>query len=100
MRKATGTDLRFIVGNQVPKCAPKMLKSYSESRSAVVTNTTIEIVVPNAVTGSIYSENGSNFDRLRQVSGAKVVVHEPRLGTNLSIVVIFGTPDKTQVAQS
>ncbi|CAA0807375.1 RNA-binding KH domain-containing protein [Striga hermonthica] len=72
----------------------------SESRSAVVTNTTIEIVVPDAVIGSIYGENGSNLDRLRQISGAKVVVHEPRPGTNLSTVVISGTPDETQVAQS
>ncbi|KAL6515348.1 hypothetical protein OROHE_018980 [Orobanche hederae] len=72
----------------------------SGSRSAIVTNTTIELVVPDTIIGSIYGENGSNVTRLRQISGAKVMVHEPRPGTNLRIVVISGTPVQTQAAQS
>ena len=39
----------------------------SGSRSAIVTNTTVEIVVPENVIGSVYGENGSNLARLRQV---------------------------------
>lgn len=35
-----------------------------------------------------------------QISGAKVVVHEPRPGTSDRIVVISGNPDETQAAQS
>lgn len=35
-----------------------------------------------------------------QISGAKVILHEPRLGTSDRIVVISGTPDETQAAQS
>ncbi|XP_011087956.1 KH domain-containing protein HEN4 isoform X2 [Sesamum indicum] len=72
----------------------------SGSRSAVVTNTTVEIVVPDNVIGSIYGENGSNLSRLRQISGAKVIVQEPRPGTTQITVVISGTPDETQAAQS
>uniref|UniRef100_A0A6M2F2K9 K Homology domain-containing protein n=1 Tax=Populus davidiana TaxID=266767 RepID=A0A6M2F2K9_9ROSI len=72
----------------------------SGGKSAFVTNTTVEIVVPENAFGSVYGENGNNLARLRQISGAKVIVHEPRLGTSDRIVVISGTPDETQAAQS
>ncbi|CAN4107901.1 unnamed protein product [Withania somnifera] len=72
----------------------------SGSRSAIVTNTTVEIMVPETVISSVYGENGSNLTRLRQISGAKVMVHEPRPGTTDRIIVISGTPDETQAAQS
>ncbi|KAA8536391.1 hypothetical protein F0562_028869 [Nyssa sinensis] len=72
----------------------------SGSRSAIVTNTTVEIVVPENIIGSVYGENGSNLARLRQISGAKVMVHEPHPGTTERIVVISGSPDETQAAQS
>ncbi|KAJ6691075.1 KH DOMAIN-CONTAINING PROTEIN HEN4 [Salix koriyanagi] len=72
----------------------------SGGKSAFVTNTTVEIVVPENAFVSVYGENGSNLARLRQISGAKVIVHEPRLGTSDRIIVISGTPDETQAAQS
>lgn len=72
----------------------------SGSRSAIVTNTTLEIMVPENIISSVYGENGSNLTRLRQISGAKVMVHEPRPGTTDRIIVISGTPDETQAAQS
>ncbi|XP_009609357.1 KH domain-containing protein HEN4 [Nicotiana tabacum] len=70
------------------------------SRSAIVTNTTVEILVPESVISSVYGENGSNLARLRQISGAKVMVHEGRSGTTDRTIVISGTPDETQAAQS
>lgn len=72
----------------------------SGSRSAIVTNTTVEIVVPEHVVSSVYGENGGNLTRLRQISGAKVIVHEPHPETSDRIIVISGTPDETQAAQS
>ncbi|KAL3730018.1 hypothetical protein ACJRO7_027081 [Eucalyptus globulus] len=72
----------------------------SGSKSAIVTNTTVEIVVPENVIHCVYGENGSNLSRLRQISGAKVTVHEPRLGKSESTIVISGTPDEAQAAQS
>ncbi|XP_021626314.1 KH domain-containing protein HEN4 isoform X2 [Manihot esculenta] len=39
----------------------------SGSKSAFVTNTTVEIVVPENVIGAVYGENGSNLARLRQL---------------------------------
>ncbi|KAL1812101.1 hypothetical protein ACET3Z_022166 [Daucus carota] len=72
----------------------------SDNRAVVVTNTTIEIAVPESVMDSVYGENGSNLTRLKQISGAKVIVHEPRPGTSDRIVVISGNPNETQAAQS
>ncbi|KAF5448426.1 hypothetical protein F2P56_028962 [Juglans regia] len=70
------------------------------SKSAIVTNTTVEIIVPDNVISSVYGDNGSNLARLRQISGAKVIVHDPLSGSSDRIVVISGTPDETQAAQS
>ncbi|KAJ0443059.1 putative K domain-containing protein [Helianthus annuus] len=72
----------------------------SGGRSAVVTGMSVEIVVPQNVIGRFYGENESNLARLRQISGAKVVVHKPQSGTTDHIVVISGTPDQTKSAQS
>ncbi|CAL1389897.1 unnamed protein product [Linum trigynum] len=72
----------------------------SSSKSAIFTNTTVEIAVPESIIGCVYGENGNNLVRLRQISGAKVIVHEPRVGSSDMIIVISGTPDETQAAQS
>lgn len=72
----------------------------SGSKSAIVTNTTIDIVVPEHLIGAVYGENGSNLSRIRQISGAKVIVHDPRPGVRDGMVIISGTPDQTQAAQS
>lgn len=48
----------------------------SGSKTAIVTNTTVQIVVPDDVIGSVYGENGSNLARLRQVHNlGQVYVH-------------------------
>ncbi|XP_057976486.1 KH domain-containing protein HEN4 [Malania oleifera] len=96
-----GLNLR--VGTDVGKGLTSFkggLELGSGSKTAIVTNTTVEIVVPENVIGSVYGENGSNLTRLRQISGAKVIVHEPRPGASDRLVVISGTPDETQAAQS
>ncbi|KAF8406106.1 hypothetical protein HHK36_008186 [Tetracentron sinense] len=72
----------------------------SGSKSAIVTNTTVEIVFPEHVIGSIYGESGSNLTRLRQISGAEVTVHPPQPGKSEVMVIISGMPDQTQAAQS
>ncbi|CAI9280586.1 unnamed protein product [Lactuca saligna] len=63
--------------------------STSVGRSAaIVSNVSVEILVPQTVIALVYGENGSNLTRLRHISSAKVVVHEPRSGTNDHIVLI------------
>ncbi|RAL49443.1 unnamed protein product [Cuscuta campestris] len=68
-------------------------------RSAIVTNTTVEMVVSESAFGSVYGENGINLEHLRQISGAKVLVCRPSGSSNRTIV-ISGTPDETQTAQN
>lgn len=70
------------------------------AKRPVVTNTTVEILVPESAVSLVCGENGSNLARIRQISGAKVMVHEPGPGSSDRTVIISGTPDETQAAQS
>ncbi|GLU13343.1 hypothetical protein SLE2022_299810 [Rubroshorea leprosula] len=72
----------------------------SGKRSAIVKNTTVEIIVREDVFGCVYGKDGCNLAHLRQISGAKVEVHNPRPGESEGTVVISGTPEQTQAAQS
>ncbi|XP_024032920.1 KH domain-containing protein HEN4 isoform X3 [Morus notabilis] len=76
------------------------LEVSSGNKLAIVTNTIVEIVVSRHAFGSIYGEDGDNLNRLREISGAKVEVYDPRLGENEGKLVISGTPDQTLAAQS
>ncbi|GFS32732.1 RNA-binding KH domain-containing protein [Actinidia rufa] len=94
-RPRAGLNTRNTVdAGKGPTSVKGGLEHGSGSRSTFVTNATVEILVPENVIGSVYGEKGSNLARLRQISGAKVVVHEPRPGTTDRIVVISGTPDE------
>ncbi|XP_068642545.1 KH domain-containing protein HEN4 [Aristolochia californica] len=72
----------------------------SGSQVVVVTSTSVEVMVPQQFLGFIYGDNGSNLNQLRQISGAKVIIHDPSSGATEGNVVITGTPDQTQAAQS
>ncbi|KAG9449209.1 hypothetical protein H6P81_009174 [Aristolochia fimbriata] len=72
----------------------------SASKVGVVTSTSVEVMVPQQFLGFIYGENGSNLNQMRQISGAKVIIHDPSPGATEGIVIITGTPDQTQAAQS
>ncbi|KAL1534386.1 KH domain-containing protein HEN4-like [Salvia divinorum] len=73
----------------------------SGTRPTIAANTmTVEIVVPEAAVVSISGENNIDFARLRQISRATVILQEARPGTTERTVVISGTPDETQAAQS
>ncbi|GKV37131.1 hypothetical protein SLEP1_g45192 [Rubroshorea leprosula] len=75
-------------------------QNLSGKKSAIVKNTTVEIIVPEDVFGCVYGKDGCNLAHLRQISGAKVEVHNPRPGESEGTVVISGTPERTQAAQS
>ncbi|XP_062143606.1 RNA-binding KH domain-containing protein RCF3-like isoform X2 [Alnus glutinosa] len=72
----------------------------SGNNLATVTNTTVELLISEHVFGSVYGQDGTNLDRIIEISGAKVEVHDPRPGEREGRVVISGTPDKTLAAQS
>ncbi|KAL7162873.1 hypothetical protein ACSBR2_043195 [Camellia fascicularis] len=63
-------------------------------------STTVEIVIPQALLSHVYGENNSNLSQIRQISGAKVVVHDPRPGDTEGVVVVSGTTDQLHAAQS
>ncbi|XP_039009674.1 KH domain-containing protein HEN4 isoform X2 [Hibiscus syriacus] len=76
------------------------LELESGKKSIIVKNTSVEIVVHEDAFGSIYGKNGCNLVRLKEISGAKVEVNDPRPGETEGTVLISGTPDQTLVAQS
>ncbi|XP_011099964.1 KH domain-containing protein HEN4 isoform X1 [Sesamum indicum] len=61
---------------------------------------TVEVVVPGEVFGFVYGENCSNLDRLKEISGATIVLQDPSPGESSGKVIISGTPGRIQIAQS
>ncbi|CAA7044392.1 unnamed protein product [Microthlaspi erraticum] len=70
------------------------------SENPAMTSADVEIVVPQAYLGHVYGENCSNLNYIKQVSGANVVVHDPKAGTTEGLVVLSGTSDQAHFAQS
>ncbi|KAF2295808.1 hypothetical protein GH714_034075 [Hevea brasiliensis] len=73
------------------------LRAYSSlrrrKRSAIVANTTLELIVSEDILGSIYGDDGNNLARL---TGARVEVRDPSPSKSERMVVISGTPDQTR----
>ncbi|KAF3550007.1 hypothetical protein DY000_02010418 [Brassica cretica] len=65
-----------------------------------MTSANVEIVVPQAYLGHLYGDNCSNLNYIKQVTGANVVVHDPKAGTTEGLVVVSGTSDQAHFAQS
>ncbi|XP_019185695.1 PREDICTED: KH domain-containing protein HEN4 isoform X2 [Ipomoea nil] len=65
-----------------------------------VADITVEIMVPGQKFGSIYGEDGTNLNRLKEISGTKVTLEDPHPGENNGKVIITGTPDRIQIARS
>ncbi|KAF8404794.1 hypothetical protein HHK36_009683 [Tetracentron sinense] len=70
------------------------------SQPAIITSTTVEVVVPRSLVPSIYGEDGGCLKQIRQISGAKVTITEPRPGATETTIIISGTPEQTHAAQS
>lgn len=70
------------------------------SQSAIITNTTVEVVVPGSIVPSIYGEDGGCLKQIRQISDAKITITEPKPGATETAIIISGTPEQTHAAQS
>ncbi|KAL9241399.1 hypothetical protein vseg_015515 [Gypsophila vaccaria] len=57
----------------------------------------VEIIIPGNVFGCIYGKDGCNMARVRQITGATVVIHDPSPGRD-GMAIISGTPNQTQAA--
>ncbi|EEF52201.1 KH domain-containing protein HEN4 [Ricinus communis] len=67
---------------------------------AIITSTTVEVVVPRSVVPVIYGEDGACLKQIRQISDAKITVTEPKPGAAETVIIISGTPEQTHAAQS
>ncbi|KAK9139549.1 hypothetical protein Scep_009230 [Stephania cephalantha] len=79
---------------------PRRLRGFGGSQPAVITSTKVEVVVPREIVPAIYGEDGESLKQIRQISGAKVNISEPRPGAAETIIIISGTPEETHAAQS
>ncbi|KAM7516917.1 hypothetical protein LguiA_006500 [Lonicera macranthoides] len=67
---------------------------------AIITNTTVEVVVPRSVVPVIYGEDGGCLKQIREISDAKITITDPQPGATETMIIISGTPEQTHAAQS
>ncbi|KAK6160564.1 hypothetical protein DH2020_003945 [Rehmannia glutinosa] len=70
------------------------------NQPAVITNTTVEVVVPRFVVPAIYGEDGGCLRQIREISDAKITITDPKPGATETMIIISGTPEQTNAAQS
>lgn len=70
------------------------------SHPAVITNTTVEVVVPRSVVPAIYGDGGGCLRQICEISDAKVIINDPKPGATETVIIISGTPEQTNAAQS
>ncbi|XP_024969102.1 KH domain-containing protein HEN4-like isoform X2 [Cynara cardunculus var. scolymus] len=70
------------------------------SHQAIITNTTVEVVVPRTVVPSIYGEDGGCLKQIREISDAKITITDPKPGAKETLIIISGTPEQAHAAQS
>ncbi|KAL6953525.1 hypothetical protein U1Q18_016458 [Sarracenia purpurea var. burkii] len=70
------------------------------SHLAIITNTTVEVVVPRSIISVIYGEDGGSLKQIREISDAKITITDPKPGATETVIIISGTPEQTHAAQS
>ncbi|PHU20590.1 hypothetical protein BC332_11741 [Capsicum chinense] len=70
------------------------------SNPAVITSTTVEVIVPRSVVPAIYGEGGGCLRQICEISDAKVIINDPKPGATETVIIISGTPEQTNAAQS
>ncbi|XP_047327014.1 KH domain-containing protein HEN4-like [Impatiens glandulifera] len=67
---------------------------------AIITNTTMEVMVPSSVVPAIYGEDGECLKQIREISDAKITISDMKPGSNETVIIISGIPEETHAAQS
>ncbi|PIN10084.1 PolyC-binding proteins alphaCP-1 [Handroanthus impetiginosus] len=70
------------------------------NQPAVITSTTVEVVVPRFVVPAIYGEDGGCLRQIREISDAKITITDPKPGAKETVIIISGTPEQANAAQS
>ncbi|GBG73588.1 hypothetical protein CBR_g16930 [Chara braunii] len=61
---------------------------------------TSQMTVASSLVGSIIGKGGNNIAQIRQISGARVKVHDQKEGSQERVIEITGTADQVSAAQS
>ncbi|CAI0393555.1 unnamed protein product [Linum tenue] len=78
----------------------RRMPGFGGSHAAIITNTKLEVVVPRSIVPIIYGEDGACLMQIRQISEAKITITDPKPGARETIIIISGTPEQTNAAQS
>ncbi|AQK64890.1 Flowering locus K homology domain [Zea mays] len=113
MRRRTGAEIRVYskadkpkylsFGDELVQAAGQIhgLEDYRGLPSASGRfSSTIELRIPNSSLESIVGVGGVNLAEIRQISGARLRLHEAHAGSSESVVEIQGTLDQAKAAQS
>ncbi|GLJ09206.1 hypothetical protein SUGI_0103820 [Cryptomeria japonica] len=73
---------------------------YSGGFMKNVSTSTVEVTIPKDSVGSVLGKRGSNMQHIREISGAKVKLHDSRSGASDRVIEISGTPEQTHAAKS
>lgn len=60
---------------------------------------TTQVTIPKDLAGAIIGKGGGRIRKIRQDSGATIIIDEPLPGSNDRIISITGNPNQIQMAQ-
>ncbi|KAG9145995.1 hypothetical protein Leryth_015629 [Lithospermum erythrorhizon] len=81
--------------------APARREGFSGgNHPAIITNTTMEVVVPHSVVPALYGEDGGCLRQICEISDARITITDTKPGATETLVIISGTPEQTNAAQS
>ncbi|KAL1546832.1 RNA-binding KH domain-containing protein RCF3-like [Salvia divinorum] len=71
-----------------------------DDQQPVITSTTVEVVVPHFAVPAIYGDEGGCLRQICEISDAKVTITDPEASASETVIIISGTPEQTNAAQS
>ncbi|RDX79416.1 RNA-binding KH domain-containing protein RCF3, partial [Mucuna pruriens] len=83
-----------------PGGPPRRISAFAGGSQPIITNTTVEVVVPRALVPVIYGEDGECLKQILQISDANITITDPKPGAVETKIIISGTPEQTHAAQS
>ncbi|CAI8599943.1 unnamed protein product [Vicia faba] len=78
----------------------RRISGFAGGSLPIITSTTVEVVVPRALVPVIYGEDGECLRQILQISDANVTITDPKPGAAETKIIISGTPEQTNAAQS
>ncbi|KAI5403121.1 KH domain-containing protein HEN4 [Lathyrus oleraceus] len=79
---------------------PRRISGFAGGSLPIITSTTVEVVVPRGLVPVIYGEDGECLKQILQISDANVTITDPKPGAAETKIIISGTPEQTNAAQS